>query len=215
MNDFDWDVLQKKRIARSASKKKGNRKGCRLPCDGLTQKQIEKKHGEVFCMNIDKPMSYEDWKKLPDDMKAEYYDAMVARFHVGTNSIAEMFGCQKTALQNYILSHKMKVMKIKGRAPQKTIEHFREWWQDARRTQADEIPHAVPETEPEIEKAPEKTMETPAVTETVKIPVSRYELHFNHVMNWEELTPFLAGMPLPEDACIIINVRKAWKEDVE
>ena len=39
MKDFDYENMQKKITARSASKRKGNRRGCKLPSDYLTAAQ--------------------------------------------------------------------------------------------------------------------------------------------------------------------------------
>ena len=50
MNDFDFDVLQKKRIARGAYHRKNGSKSkrCTLPSDYLTAAEKRKLNGEVM-----------------------------------------------------------------------------------------------------------------------------------------------------------------------
>ena len=98
MNDFDYDVKEKKKIANNVFRMNRTKPGCRLPCDSLTEKQIQKKHGEVFSMNINKPMSWEDYKKLPNNMRIEYYNSIVDRFGVGADRIAKMMGTTVPAI---------------------------------------------------------------------------------------------------------------------
>jgi len=73
MNDFDYDCMQKKRIARGAfahiSRKRG---GCTLPSDNLTAKQRREKNGEVKSYNIARPMPWPEFKAMPEDLKREF-----------------------------------------------------------------------------------------------------------------------------------------------
>jgi hypothetical protein len=69
VNDFNYDCMQKKRIARGAfahiNRKRG---GCALPSDTLTEKQRKEKNGEVKSYNITRPM--------PEDLKREFFRNM-------------------------------------------------------------------------------------------------------------------------------------------
>lgn len=73
MNDFDYDCMQKKRVARGAfahiNRKHG---GCSLPSDTLTEKQRKEKNGEVKSYNITRPMPWHEFKAMPDDLKREF-----------------------------------------------------------------------------------------------------------------------------------------------
>lgn len=77
MNDFDFDAMEKKRIARSAfahvSFKRG---GCTLPSDTMTRKEIAAMNGEVKTYNVTRPMKWSEYKRLPDDLKREYWRNM-------------------------------------------------------------------------------------------------------------------------------------------
>ena len=60
MNDFDYDALQKKRIASGAfHMKRGSRsKRCSLPSDNLTPAQLKRRNGPVSTYKLDQPMSW-------------------------------------------------------------------------------------------------------------------------------------------------------------
>ena len=77
MNDFDYDCMQKKRVARGAfahiSRK---RSGCTLPRDNLTAKQRREKNGEVKSYNITRPMPWPEFKAMPEDLKREFFRNM-------------------------------------------------------------------------------------------------------------------------------------------
>lgn len=75
MNDFDFDVLEKKRIARSAFLKPRH-SGCTLPSDKMTRKEIAAMNGEVKTYNVTRPMKWSEYKRLPDDLKREYWRNM-------------------------------------------------------------------------------------------------------------------------------------------
>lgn len=77
MNDFDYDCMQKKRIAMGAfahiNRKRG---GCSLPSDTLTEKQRKEKNGEVKSYNITRPMPWPEFKAMPEDLKREFFRNM-------------------------------------------------------------------------------------------------------------------------------------------
>lgn len=77
MNDFDYDCMQKKRIAMGAfahiNRKRG---GCSLPSDTLTEKQRKEKNGEVKSYNITRPMPWREFKAMPEDLKREFFRNM-------------------------------------------------------------------------------------------------------------------------------------------
>ena len=95
MNDFDYDVMQKKRIARGAFSRKGtvNQKGCRLPHENLTKKEREALNGEVKTVGFNDKITWDFFKTLPVDLQEEYLDHQVKRFGVGMSRISvDLFG---------------------------------------------------------------------------------------------------------------------------
>lgn len=73
MNDFDYDIVQKKRVARGAFAHVNRKRGkCRLPSDYLTAAQKKEMNGAVKTYNIMRPMPLAEFKGMPDDLQREY-----------------------------------------------------------------------------------------------------------------------------------------------
>ena len=94
MTDFDYEVLQRKRLAKqSRYVKRGSKsKKCTLPSDSLTAAQLKKRNGEVMSFNLNAPMEWREFKSMPADLQAEYIAGMHKRFGVNATNLAEMFG---------------------------------------------------------------------------------------------------------------------------
>ena len=100
MNDFDYDCMQKKRIAMGAfahiNRKRG---GCALPSDTLTEKQRKEKNGEVKSYNITRPMPWREFKAMPEDLKREFFRNMQS--FGGTEWLAEEMGASAQTIIAY------------------------------------------------------------------------------------------------------------------
>ena len=104
MNDFDYDCLQKKRIARGAfHKKNGSRShGCRLPHENLSKKELKKLNGEVFTLNMTNKLTWVDFKALPLSMQREYLKHLMDTFSVGLATIGrDLFELSDCTLPHY------------------------------------------------------------------------------------------------------------------
>lgn len=90
MNDFDYDVMQKKRLARNqfhnAKYKHG---GCHLPHENLTPAQMKRRNGPMMTYSMNQPMSWNEFKCMPHDLQQQYLDGLHARFGVGPSDIAK------------------------------------------------------------------------------------------------------------------------------
>lgn len=100
MNDFDYENLQKKRVARGAfahvSRKRGK---CRLPSDFLTPAQRKKKNGEVKTYNIMRPMPIADFNGMAEDLQREYIRNMQG-FGATAAWLAPRMGCSANMARN-------------------------------------------------------------------------------------------------------------------
>lgn len=130
MNDFDFDCLEKKRLARSAFARKGtrNRKGCRLPHENLTKKELEKMNGEVYSVNMNSPISWERFKALTPSLQSDYLNHIVEKFGVGINTISkDLFGLSAAGLANHINRRGLKVSTHKGKISQAAYDAWHKW----------------------------------------------------------------------------------------
>lgn len=105
MNDekylFISDVRDKSRTARGYHNKRhhaGKAGACKLPSDYLTKKEREKMNGETTTYRINEPMTWAEFKALPDDLKVLYIGWIQEKFGASDSAIAEMFGVHRTSL---------------------------------------------------------------------------------------------------------------------
>ena len=93
MHDFDYDAMQKKRIARGASHmKRGSKsKKCTLPSDYLTAAQKRRLNGPVSTYKLDEPMSLESFKAMPEDLQKQYILGLQENYGANDEMIGKMF----------------------------------------------------------------------------------------------------------------------------
>lgn len=90
---FRTDTAEKKRTARGSFNRrthagKGGR--VKMPSDYMTKKERDKMNGEVQSYNLAKPMKWEQFKLLPDDIKREYITAIVRKYDPQQSAISQM-----------------------------------------------------------------------------------------------------------------------------
>lgn len=135
MNDIEYeftqDVIEKKITARSARSTRthnGKRGAVKFPSDYKTKKEIKAMSGAVITYpSLKKPMSWEAFKNLPDDLKKEYITFIREEFGAPDKYIAEMFGISGKTLTLFLIDLKLnKGRGSAGRAKWKTAE-FDAW----------------------------------------------------------------------------------------
>ena len=95
---FIQDVKEKGSTARSArNRRTHNGKGGRvkLPSDNLSRKELQKMNGDVKTYRLNEPMTLEEFKSMPDDIKVTYVKLLRERFDVPDYKIGEMMGANK------------------------------------------------------------------------------------------------------------------------
>jgi hypothetical protein len=93
--EFTKDSIEKKITARSArNMRTHNGKGgpVKFPSDYLSKKELKAMNGECKSYRLNAPMTWEEFKDVPDDLKVCYIKALRNKFNVPNNAIAEMFG---------------------------------------------------------------------------------------------------------------------------
>lgn len=94
MNDFDYDVMQMKRLAYQAKHRKGGSKSkkCPMSTDRMTRRQWEKRCGEVTTYQMMAPLTWDVFKDYPANIKREYINGLIQKFSVTATDLAMMFG---------------------------------------------------------------------------------------------------------------------------
>lgn len=93
MNDeayvFYEDVKEKSIVARGAHKRPNRRKS-RVP--DYTTKEMKAMNGQVNSINLNAAITYEHFKTLPEGLKREYIQNLIAKYDAGPTEIAHILG---------------------------------------------------------------------------------------------------------------------------
>lgn len=128
LNDFDYDVMQKKRLSRGARyKKNGSRtKYCSLPSDGMTQKQWKERNGRMLSINMNKPIEWRSFKTLTKSTQREYIQNLLDKYGISVTQVADMFGVSKSTIYAYI-ANQLPEIEVKHRGGKMSKERQIEW----------------------------------------------------------------------------------------
>ena len=121
---FIQDVKEKKITARSARNTRthnGKSGRVKLPCDYLTPKELKAMNGECKSYRLNEPMSWTEFKAMPDDIKVTYIKLLREKFDVPDSEIYKMFGTNKDTLSRFFKALGLRV-------PRKNVK--REWKKD-------------------------------------------------------------------------------------
>lgn len=136
MTDFDYDVMQKKRIASGdRHRKRGSKsKYCGLPSDHMTQAQWKKRNGEVKVMNLNEPMPWKAFKAMPEDLQKEYVQKVDDRFHCTMSDFARMFQVQPVTVNRQFQSLCVSGLFPKGKRMSTEQKQAFAVWSSAKKT---------------------------------------------------------------------------------
>lgn len=107
MKDIEYmlkrDAKEKKSIGRGArARVNGSKtKYCGLPSDHLTAAQWKRRNSMVYTYNLNAPMSYDQFKKLPDDLKREYITRLQKLYAVPQKAVCEMMGTSPQSVSRW------------------------------------------------------------------------------------------------------------------
>jgi hypothetical protein len=108
MNDVEYMLWQDAREKKAAGRGIYNRhsgkksKYVGLPSDHMTAAEKKRKNGPVSTFNINKRLSYEEFKQLPSDLASEYLTRLHSTFNVGLEDVAESMGTTRPAIIAYL-----------------------------------------------------------------------------------------------------------------
>lgn len=107
MHDFDFDIMEKKRIAQGARARKCGSKSrkCTLPSDYLTAAQKKGLNGKVSTYNLSEPMTYSKFRVMPDDLQKEYLLKLRNEMGASQTAIGEMMQCSYETVRQTLIRH--------------------------------------------------------------------------------------------------------------
>lgn len=200
MHDFDYDCLQKKRIANGAFHKKSGIRSrrCTLPSDFLSPSELRRRNGPMKTYDMNKPMSWQEFLDMPDDLKATYIRCLRERFGATDVMFGQMFHVHATSFRTYRIA-----VGVDGKMPRAFGEHklAREaaWRKFCKGEEPvdEEAPVLDAHTEPEEELC---TEDTPKDPEPLIDPMRLADLTATFTGNFDP-TSFLwwvTKLPMPD-----------------
>ena len=111
MNDFEFDCLQKKRLAQQAKyRKRGSKsKKCPMSTDHMTKKQWIERCGKIVTIKMDSPVSWASFKELSKQTQEEYLKNLMEKYHINASSLAEMFHITPNTVRRHIATQGLAV----------------------------------------------------------------------------------------------------------
>lgn len=209
MDDFSYDVMQKKRIASGARHRRCGSKSkfVRLPSDYMTPAEKRRMNGKVNTYKMNDPISYGEFKAMPSELQEKYLNGLVSRFCVGMKTIGEeLFHKSANTLNEYCRTHGLKVARGK-----KLSEKEREVWEAW--ISGEEIKNPVFIDEIEEAREPAVVMTLPLRKE---VPVTESELKADRVslcltgeITTNALMKLFSGLCIPDGECRVnIEIQK-------
>lgn len=206
MNDFEWDALQKKRIAAGARHmRRGSKsKKCALPSDHMTQAEWKRRNGKVSTYNMNQPMNWTEFKAMPVDLQQGYIESLQRRFGAPLAIISrELFDKSTGCLRLYCDRYGIKYTPMRGAGLSAGDRTNWDAWLESDKVTDD--------TEPEITDAVIDALLEDAV-EPVEIPTEICEelchaddVHltdltatFKGVFDTESFLYWVSKLPMPE-----------------
>lgn len=134
--EYTQDCKEKKITARSARHMRthnGKSGAVKLPSDYLSKKELRNMNGPVESYRMNDPMTWEQFKKLPDDLKVTYVKALREKYKVPDSALAEAMGISTQVFGKWMRCYGLGTGKGSGAAGRHwygTYEHnqFVAWW---------------------------------------------------------------------------------------
>ena len=156
---FIEDVREKKRTATGAHHKRthcGKGGAIRFPSDFKTKKELKAMNGEVKSYKLNDPVSWAEFKAMPDDIKRTYITALRKKYNVSDKKIAEMLGVEQT-----YFSSACRKLGIKSTRKSREKWDADGWyaWVNGVKLEAKEEAEETPVSEEKLEKCDEEVLE--------------------------------------------------------
>ena len=202
---FHRTCREQKNIARSArNKRTHNGKGGRVkfPSDYMTKKELQKMNGEVKSYRLNEPMTWEEFKAMPDDIKETYVKLLREKFDVPDMYIAEMMGVSKDKV--FRLFNKLGLLREQRKGRKKwDTEGFKAWAYGVPAMEAEPVQAVKDDSSTAI---PEEVIEEPVAE--AKSDAVNFEVAYKVVL--DELEKANVEMELLRKELDRAIAEKAW-----
>lgn len=216
MNDFDYDVMQKKRIAAGdRHRKRGSRsQKCPLPSDGLSNAQLSRMSGPVRSYQLGQPMSWRTFLEMPEDLQRQYLERLRTKYKATNEMIGAMLHISPTSV-----SIRQKELGITAEHPHLTdddkLRRIREWQSFLHGADTTETQTVEPDEPDEPDVSHEESQPTPGRKRTAPLELGAISAEFNGIFDPSSLASWLTAFPIHGTPKVRIRVEVALLEGGE
>lgn len=167
---FRQTELERKRTARGDyNKKRQGGRHVRLPSDNLTRKERNDMNGECQTYKLSEPMTWHEFKKMPEDIRKEYILGLRERYDASTGMFCQMFGISKTGFWR-----ELNALNIPATNVMPTKGSLAAW---------DEFLHPTPVEEPQTQEETPEQQEPQQEPQESTQELPKFEPHITIVHN--------------------------------
>lgn len=155
---FKQTERERKRDGRGAfNKKRQGGKTVRFPSDYMTKKERESMNGDIKTWKEKEFYTYEEFKKLPQDVQIRHLNSVMTRFNCGLKTIADVeFSTDAQTIRGYLENNGLKQWINTPKRGGSVAERNKA---REKLAEAVKIARNAEQEEPVEEKAPEKPVE--------------------------------------------------------
>ena len=125
------DIREKKSSGRGAyHRRRGSKtKHVSLPSDHMTETEWKRRNGKVTTYQLGTPMSWDEFRRMPQDLREQYVRLLHERYGVSRAVLAEAFGVSNSGLRRYLIDCDLTdIFRSGSKMKQADKERFLAFW---------------------------------------------------------------------------------------
>ena len=195
------DSKEKRSAGRAAYTKGRSHRGCTLPCDNKSTKELKKMNGEVMEMNIKEPMCWKSFKKMPKDLQEEYLAFLHAEFGATLTDMALKMGLSgRSSFFRWCKTQGLDTSKFCSRGRKSKVDQrWEKFWEGD-----SSVSVPILEQAPEQKQKEEDSAKVSNEDEGCK--VMSFTVLLTNISSWDDAIALLKSLPLPKENTVTINM---------
>ena len=168
------DSIEKKKIAHSSHNRKthcGKGGRVKFPSDYLSKKELKAMNGDVKSYNLNRPMTWKEFRSMPQDLQIMYIKKLRNEFGVPDIVLSKSMGVCKSSFSKAMKDLKLSLGKSAGATGKQWLNSeksskFSEYWNKFENKKEDALEKAIVEDEAEAAEEDNVNKESENVKET-------------------------------------------------
>lgn len=201
------DSKEKRSAGRAAYTKGKSHRGCTLPCDSKSNKELKQMNGEVMEMNIKEPMCWKSFKKMPKDLQEEYLAFLHTEFGATLTDMALKMGLSgRSSFFRWCKTQGLDTSKFCSRGHKSKVDQrWEKFWEgDSSVSTAVSVP--ILEQVAEQKQKEEEEDCSKCSTENEGYKIRSFTVSLTNISSWDDVVVLLKSLPLPKYNTVNIDL---------